>query len=147
MIKQGKLALTARQICMESKMGWEMVHVREEILPNVFDLSEACCPLYTWARCSKLLATLILMNICTTHGCSNECLDELSSLLHKFILPIDNCLPPTMYHAKSLTQKLGMECNIIHACKMGCILCRGVYVDLQECPKCGSPRYKQVGHT
>jgi hypothetical protein len=98
---------------MESKMGWEMVHVREEILPNVFDLSEACCPLYTWARCSKLLATLILMNICTTHGCSNECLDELSSLLHKFILPIDNCLPPTMYHAKSLTQKLGIASNVL----------------------------------
>jgi hypothetical protein len=31
-IKQGKLALMAHQICMEGKMGWEMVHVREEIL-------------------------------------------------------------------------------------------------------------------
>jgi len=31
-IKQGKLALTTHQICMEGKMGWEMVHVREEIL-------------------------------------------------------------------------------------------------------------------
>jgi hypothetical protein len=40
-----------------------------------------------------------------------------------------------------------MECNIIHAWKMGCILYRGIYVDLQECPKCSSLRYKQVGHT
>ncbi len=52
-----------------------------------------------------------------------------------------------MYHAKSLTRKLGMECNIIHACKMGCILYGGVYVDLQECPKCSSLKYKQVGRT
>jgi hypothetical protein len=87
------------------------------------------------------------MNICITHGCSNKLLDELLSLLHKFIFPIDNCFPPTMYHAKSFTQKLGMECNIIHACKMGCILYRGVYADLQKCPKCGSPLYKQVGCT
>jgi hypothetical protein len=30
---------------------------------------------------------------------------------------------------------------------MGCILNRGVYADLQECPKCGSFKYKQVGRT
>jgi hypothetical protein len=116
-------------------------------IPSVFDLSEACCPLYTRARCSKLSTTLILLNICTTHGCSNKFLDELLSLLHKFIPHVDNCLPPTMYHAKSLTRKLGMDCNIIHACKMGCILYRGVYGDLQECPKNGSLKYKQVGCT
>ncbi len=79
--------------------------------------------------------------------CSNIFFDELLFLLQKFILLVDNCSPPTMYHAKSLTQKLGMEYNIIHACKMGCILYRGVYVDLQGCPKCNSLRYKQVGHT
>jgi hypothetical protein len=116
-------------------------------IPSVLDLSETYCPLYIEARCSKLSATLILMNICTTHGCSNKFLDELLSLLHKFILLVDNCLPPTMYHAKNLTRKLGMECNIMHACKMGCILYKGVYADLQECPKCGSPRYKRVGCT
>jgi hypothetical protein len=116
-------------------------------IPSVLDLSETYCPLYIGTRCLKLSATLVLMNICTTHGCSNKFLDELLSLLHKFILLVDNCLPPTMYHAKSLTWKLGMECNIIHACKMGCILYRGVYADLQECPKFGSPRYKQVGCT
>ncbi len=31
-------------------------------IPNVLDLSESCYPLYTRARCSKLLTTLILMN-------------------------------------------------------------------------------------
>jgi hypothetical protein len=31
-------------------------------IPNVLDLNEAYCPLYTGARCSKLSATLILMN-------------------------------------------------------------------------------------
>jgi hypothetical protein len=116
-------------------------------IPSVLDLSEACCPLYTGVRCSKLSTTLILLNIYTTHGCFNNFLDELLSLLHKFIIPVDNCLPPTMYHVKSLTQKLGMECNIIHACKIGCILYKGVYANFQECPKCGSPRYKQASCT
>jgi len=116
-------------------------------IPSVLDLNEAYCPLYTGARCSKLSATLILLNIYTTHGCSNKFLDELLSHLHKFILPVDNCLAPTMYHAKNHIRKLGMDCNIIHACKMGCLLYRGAKADLQECPKCSSPRYKQVGRT
>jgi hypothetical protein len=30
---------------------------------------------------------------------------------------------------------------------MGCIFYRGVYGNIQECPKRGSPRYKQVGCT
>jgi hypothetical protein len=30
---------------------------------------------------------------------------------------------------------------------MGCLLYRGAKADLQECPKCSSPRYKQVGRT
>jgi len=108
-------------------------------IPSVLDLSEACCPLYTRARCSKLSATLILLNIYTTHGCSNKFLDELLSFLHKFILLVDNCLPPTVYHAKSLTHKLGMDYNIIHACKMGCILYRVAYTDLMyHC----SPNFK-----
>jgi hypothetical protein len=126
-------------------MGDGPCKVGDTRIPSLLDLSEACCPLYTRAQCSKLSATLILMNICTTHGCSNKFLDELLSLLHKFIFLDDNYLPP--YHAKSLIRKLGMECNIIHGCKMGCILYRGVYADLQECPKCGSPIYKQVGRT
>jgi hypothetical protein len=143
-IKQGKLA--------SSNMQGRQDGIRDGLckggdtrIPSVLDLSEAYCPLYTRARCSKLSATLILMNIYTTHGCSNKFLDELLSFLHKFILPVDNYLPPTMYHVKNLSQKLGMECNIINACKMGCILYRGVYANLQKCPKCGSPRYKQVG--
>jgi hypothetical protein len=108
-------------------MGYGPCKGGDTWIPSVFDLNETCCPLYIGARCSKFSTTLILMNMCTTHGCSNKLLDELLSLLHKFILLVDNYLPPTMYHAKSLTQKLGMECNIIHRCKMGCILYRGVY--------------------
>jgi len=50
---------------------------RDTRIPSVLDLNEAYCPLYIGARCSKLLAILILMNICTTHGCSNKFLDEL----------------------------------------------------------------------
>ncbi len=52
----------------------------------------------------KLLVTLILLNICTTHGCSNKFLDELLSLLHKssFSLLIIVCHPQRTMQRVSL---------------------------------------------
>jgi hypothetical protein len=98
-------------------------------IPSVLDQSEACYPLYIGPRFSKLSATLILMNICSTHGCSNKFLDELLSFLHKFILLVDNCLPPTMYHAKSLILKVGMNAiSSMHA-KWGAY-CKGVFMHI-----------------
>jgi hypothetical protein len=44
-------------------------------IPNVFQLNEACQPLFLGAQCSQLLATLTLMNICTIHGCTNKFVD------------------------------------------------------------------------
>jgi hypothetical protein len=116
----------------------------DNVIPNVIDLNDVKRPLYPGARRSKLFITPTLMNrYCTIHSCSNKLVYKLLFLLHKFILLVDNYLP-IMYHAKSLTQKMAMECNLIRACKRGCILYRGIYADLQECLKCGSPIYKQV---
>jgi hypothetical protein len=85
-------------------------------------LKEACKSLYPKAWSTKLAATMLLMNICIVHGVNNKFIDELLLLLHKFLLPLDNYLPPNMYHAKSLTMKVGLNYKTIHVCPNGCIL-------------------------
>ncbi len=85
-------------------------------------LWEACQPLYSGAKSSMLVATLLLMNVCKVHGVSNKFVDELLALLHKHLLPLDNCLPPTMYVVKTLTSKVGLKYNNIDACVNGSVL-------------------------
>jgi hypothetical protein len=75
------------------------------------------------------------MNVCTVHGVSNKFMDELLALLHKHLLPKDNLLPPSMYVAKSLTRKVGLDYKHIHACVNGCILFQKQYETLEACPK------------
>ena len=78
--------------------------------------------LYEGARSSKLAATILLMNLCTVHGVTNQCANELFSLLHSHLLPENNTLPQTHHAAKSLTSKLGLTYTRIHAC-----ICAGAY--------------------
>ena len=82
------------------------------------------------------------MNLCTVHGVSNNCADELFAILHGYILPEENCLPKNHHAARSLIQKLGLSYNNIHACNNGCILFREEYAELLRCPKCNGPRYR-----
>jgi hypothetical protein len=120
--------------------------VREDVVMDGLDaLQNACIPFYNGARCSKLAETLVLMNMCTIHGCRNKFLDELFSILHKCLLPMDNCLSSNMRGAKTLTQQIGLKYKQIHACIFGCILYRGEYANCTHCPKCAKERYKHVG--
>ncbi len=98
--------------------------------------------LYDGSRCSKLAATVLLMNLVTVHGVSNQCANELFSILHLHVLPENNTLPRTHHAAKSLTTKLGLTYNTIHACEHGCVLFRGPHEDALRCPKCGGRRYQ-----
>jgi hypothetical protein len=85
------------------------------------------------------------MNVYKVHGVSNKFVDELLTLLHKHLLPLDNCLPPTMYVAKTLTSKVGLKYNNIDACVNGCALFQKEYEMLETCPKCGSAHFKAYG--
>jgi len=51
------------------------------------------------------------------HSFSNKFVDKLLALLHIHVLPKDNCLLPSMYAAKSLTNKVGLDYRNIHACR------------------------------
>jgi hypothetical protein len=69
----------------------------------------------------KLSTTMLMMDDFIVHGVNNKCVDELL-FLHKYIRPLDNCLPTNMFHAKFLTLKVGLNYKIIHACINRCVL-------------------------
>lgn len=57
-------------------------------VPN-FDaraLEESLEHLFEDARSCKLATTVLLMNLCTVHGASNQCANELFSILHLHLL-------------------------------------------------------------
>jgi hypothetical protein len=105
-------------------------------------LQDACIMFYASAQCSKFATTLTLMNMWTIHGCFNKFVDELFSILHNFLLPMDNYLSSSMHGAKTLTQHIGLKYNKIHAFSFGCVLYRGEYANFTHYPKCGKERYK-----
>ena len=59
------------------------------------------------------------------------------------MFPDNNVVPKTMYEAKKILRKMGMDYQKIHACPNDCVLYRNEYERLQKCPKCQEPRYKQ----
>jgi hypothetical protein len=105
-------------------------------------LEEAIRPLYRGARCTQLAATILLMNLYTVHGVTNGFADEMFTILNGHLLPAENVLPKNYYRARSLTVKLGLSYNSIHACDRGCVLFRGEHAEAVTCPKCGGPRFK-----
>jgi hypothetical protein len=90
-----------------------------------FDLQqmeESLQELYLGARSIQLAATVLVMNLCTVHGMSNSCADELFAILHAHLLPELNTIPKNYHATKSLTRQLGLSYNSIHACDKCCIL-------------------------
>jgi hypothetical protein len=87
-------------------------------------LEDAMKPLYRGAKCMELAGTILLMNVCTVHGVSNNFTQELFAILHGHLLPEDNCVPKNYYSTRSLTSKLGLSYRTIHACEKGCIIFR-----------------------
>jgi hypothetical protein len=63
----------------------------------------------------------------------------------KKMLPGENVLPSSTYEAKKVVCPLGLEVLKIHACINDCILYRGEYENLNECPVCTALRYKIRG--
>jgi hypothetical protein len=98
-----------------------VVDDHDDVASEVQHPREACQPLHKGAKSSMLAATLLLMNVCMVHGVSNKFVNKLLVLFHKHLLPLDNFLPPTMYAAKTLTYKVGLNQTNIHACVNGCV--------------------------
>ena len=55
-----------------------------------------------------------------------------------------NELPEKTYLAKQMICPIGLKVEKIHACSNDCILYHGEnYKDLDKCPKCETPWYKE----
>ena len=108
--------------------------------PEVLD--EAMKSLYAGARCTKLAATILYMNLCIVHQVSNCFVDEMLTILYFHLLLQENCFSNKFYATRALTKKLGLSYIIIHTYKRGCVLFKGEHADAVSCPKCCLPRYK-----
>jgi hypothetical protein len=106
------------------------------------DLENIITKLYKGSKCTKLVATILLMNLCIVHGVNNKFANELFTFLRLHLLLGDNCLLNNYYVAKTLTKRLILYYKNIHACSKGCILFQGTYKDCVHYAKCEAPCYK-----
>src|SRR5579883_1994389 len=102
---------------------------------------DAKVPLYPGCKVSKLEADLMLLDLKSSHGLSDQGFEDMLYVLQK-LLPSPNELPRTTYEAKQMVCPLGLEVQKIHACPNDCILYRGEYEKLDACPVCKALRYK-----
>ncbi|XP_037425092.1 uncharacterized protein LOC119290086, partial [Triticum dicoccoides] len=92
----------------------------------------------------KLGCTLDLLKWKAEAGVADSAFENLLKIL-KNMFPKDNELPASTYEAKKVVCPLGLEVLKIHACINDCILYRGEYENLNECPVCTALRYKIRG--
>ena len=102
--------------------------------------------LFAGASLSSLGATLIILNLCRTHGTSNSFISDLFKILAYSILPVVNTLPTSEYAASKRLKMMGLAYDAIHCCQNNCMLFRGPGdVDLENCRVCQAPRFKRTG--
>ena len=91
---------------------------------------------------SKLEADIMPLEFKSTNGLSDKGFDQLLGIISK-MLP-KNELPKKTYLTKQMICPIGLEVEKIHACSNDCILyCGDEYKDLDACPKCEAPWYKE----
>jgi hypothetical protein len=91
---------------------------------------------------TRIFGNLKLLQLKATHGWTDKSFEALLDLLRD-MLPEGNLVPEGIYDAKKIICPLGLEIEKIHACKQDCILFRGEYAELDQCPVCGTHRYKR----
>ena len=118
----------------------------ESLVPNdQFDKvrGDAETPLFPGCKkYSRLTFILTLLEIKTESGWADAGFSRMLAALSD-MFPDNNAVPKTMYEAKKILRKMGMDYQKIHACPNDCVLYRNEYEGLQKCPKCQEPRYKQ----
>jgi hypothetical protein len=56
-------------------------------------LEDAIRELYAGSKCTKLAATIILLNLCSVHKVNNKFVDEFFTFLCFHLLLVNKCLP------------------------------------------------------
>ena len=92
-------------------------------------------PVYGTCRLSHLTPILLILNLQTMHGWTNDSVDELLALLHQ-LLPPESTLPTKQSACKTQINKIGLSYENIHTCVHGCVLFHKNHACETECPKC-----------
>ncbi|XP_075665944.1 uncharacterized protein LOC142635709 [Castanea sativa] len=92
---------------------------------------------------SILKFVIEMLNVKVMTNLSNKGLDMMLELLTK-VLPKDNLVPRSTYEAKKILRDLGMSYEHIDACKNDCALFWKENENLDKCPVCETPRYKDT---
>jgi hypothetical protein len=92
-----------------------------------------------WSLLRFLLDILILK---AKYERSDRSFNDLLTLWAA-VLPKPNFVPTNTYQARKLISRLIIGVERLHACPNHCILYRGVFKDLMNCPTCGASRYKR----
>ena len=121
--------------------------LEEERVKDAKALEDAMQVLYKDPVHSKLAATIMVVNLVATHtGITEKAADDILATI-KCLLPGNDCLPPSMYHAKTLTKRLGLDFKNIDGCLNGCVLFDEENTkSLDRCPRCDAPRYRDMLH-
>nr|GEW27019.1 hypothetical protein CTI12_AA507610 [Tanacetum cinerariifolium] len=108
-------------------------------------LEESHQELYTGCQSySKFSFIVTMLHLKTTNGWSNKSFNDTLNVFKK-ALPSPSSVPTNFYEAKKYIRDLGFRGEKIHACVNDCVLYRGKYKSLAECPnkKCTEPRFKK----
>lgn len=98
-------------------------------------------PLYYGASTTVLQALVHYFKWLSEHpGVSRDALSEMLHMQHK-ILPTGNLLPDSYRAAMRVAEPHLIKPEVIHVCPKDCILFRGQFAQLSECPICHSKRY------
>ena len=84
-----------------------------------------------------------MLNIKVMTNLSNKGLDMMLELLTK-VLPKGNLVPRSTYEVKKILRDLGMSYEHIDVCKNDCALFWKENENLDKCPVCEAPRYKDI---
>ena len=97
---------------------------------------KGCNPKHT---CLELL--LNLMDLKAQYKCNDVYFDKQLEYLQE-VLPEGNTLPTSIDEAKKILCPLDLPVEKYHECHYDCIVYRKEYANLEECPVCGTSRYK-----
>ena len=92
---------------------------------------------------SILKFVIEMLNVKVITSLSNKGLDMMLELLIK-VLPKGNLVPRSTYEAKKILRDLGMSYEYIHVRKNNCALFWKENENLDKCPVCETPRYKDT---
>ena len=113
---------------------------------NIF-AEDYSAPLYPGATITTFQATTMLTSWFSLYpGISKSAFNRLLHVLHEYILPEGNNLPGTYDNAHKNLKRFLTPVKEYHCCVNDCVIYRdstaGKYANLERCPVCKEPRYK-----